>query len=308
MFRPNNIVRLPAAGTEPVLWKPTLHQRYVLKDFTTLPQRPGHGLLVPADERNKVWLMSTVSKLVRTEPDKENPEVMVEFGFEAREVFKDQDRTCVLYFKYVFITKTQVNSWILQKFRKFELKMTKNMIFLTFRVNKRPTNVSADDWFVKCYENGMNHRLNRLLNPTFNNKNMEVRYCFLASFRLKLTKNSLFFADMYIFLSFPGLRQLSRRWKSSRNLTVTDLQTKYCGASRYVKNTTSKTQKHVVYSQNLKPLLIHIYFVHRDAKNCGMGPGPWLRTRVRKTSNGHMEGATTTPPKTKAKQPTQNEA
>ena len=54
--------------------------------------------------------------------------------------------------------------------------MTKNMIFLTFRVNKRPTNVSADDWFVKCYENGMNHRLNRLLNPTFNNKNMEVRF------------------------------------------------------------------------------------------------------------------------------------
>merc|ERR1711914_33311 len=133
--------------------------------------------------------MSTVNKLVRTEPDKENPEVMVEFGFEAREVFKDQDRTCVLYFK----------------------------------VNKRPTNVGADDWFVKCYENGMDHRLNRLLNPTFNNKNMEVRYCFLASFRLKLAKNSLFFADMYIFLSFPGLRQLSRRWKSSRNLTVTDL-------------------------------------------------------------------------------------
>merc|ERR1712102_4099 len=90
-----------ADGTEPVLWKPTLHQRYVLKDFTTLPQRPGHGLLVPVDERNKVklmktpkttktlefwsklaiftlkhrnftqvWLMSTVAKLVRTEPDR----------------------------------------------------------------------------------------------------------------------------------------------------------------------------------------------------------------------------------------------
>ena len=181
------------------------------------------------------------------------------------------------------------------------------MLFWTFRVNKRPTNVGADDWFVKCYENGMDHRLNRLLNPTFNNKNMEVRYCFLASFRRKLTKNSLFFADMYIFLSFPGLRQLSRRWKSSRNLMVTDLQTNYCGASRYVKNTTS--QKHVVYSQNLKLLLIHIYFVHRDAKNCGMGPGPWLRTRERKTLNGHMEGVTTTPlGTTKAKQSTQNEA
>ena len=109
------------------------------------------------------------------------------------------------------------------------------MLFLTFRVNKRPTNVGADDWFVKCYENGMDHRLNRLLNPTFNNKNMEVRYCFLASFRLKLTKNGLFFADMYIFLNFPGLRQLSRRWKSLRNLMETDLQTKYCGVSRYVK-------------------------------------------------------------------------
>ena len=152
--------------------------------------------------------------------------------------------------------------------------MAKNLLFLTYRVNKRPTNVSADDWFVKCYENGMNHRLNRLLNPTFNNKNMEVRYCFLASFRLKLTKNSLFFADMYIFLNFPGLRQLSRRWKSSRNLTVTDLQTNYCGALRV-------------------------------AKNCGMGPGPCLRIRERKTSNGHMEGVTTIPPgTTKAKQST----
>ena len=203
----------------------------------------------------QVWLMSSVSKLVRTEPDKENPEVMVEFGFEAREIFKDQDRTCVLYFKYVF-TKNLVNQLILQKTQKFVLKMSKIMHFLSFRVNKRPTNVSADDWLVKCYENGMNHRLNRLLNPTFNNKNMEVRYCFLASFRLKLTKNSLFFADMYIFLDFPGLRQLSRRWKSSRNLTVTDLQTRFCGESRYVKETT--TQNHVVYSQNLKLLLIHI--------------------------------------------------
>ena len=181
--------------------------------------------------------------------------------------------------------------------------MAKNLLFLTFRVNKRPTNVSADDWFVKCYENGMNHRLNRLLNPTFNNKNMEVRYCFLTSFRPKLTKNGLSFADMYIFLNFPGLRQLSRRWKSSRNLTVTDLQTRYCGASRYVKISTS--QKLVVYSQNLKFLLIHIYFVHRDAKNCGMGPGPCLRIRERKTSNGHMEGVTTIPlGTTKAKQST----
>ena len=181
------------------------------------------------------------------------------------------------------------------------------MLFWTFRVNKRPTNVGADDWFVKCYENGMDHRLNRLLNPTFNNKNMEVRYCFLASFELKLTKNGLFFADMYIFLNFPGLRQLSQRWKSSKNLTVTDRQTNYCGASRYVNNTTS--QKHVVYSQNLKFLLTHSYFVHRDAKNCGMGPGPWLRIRERKTLNGHMEGVTTIPlGTTKAKQSTQNEA
>ena len=130
------------------------------------------------------------------------------------------------------------------------------MHFLSFRVNKRPTNVSADDWLVKCYENGMNHRLNRLLNPTFNNKNMEVRYCFLASFRLKLTKNGLFFADMYIFVIFPGLRQRSQRWKSSRNLTVTGLQTNYCGVSRYVETT---SQKHIVYSQNSKLLLIHIY-------------------------------------------------
>ena len=181
------------------------------------------------------------------------------------------------------------------------------MHFLSFRVNKRPTNVSADDWLVKCYENGMNHRLNRLLNPTFNNKNMEVRYCFLASFRLKLTKNGLFFADMYISVIFPDLRQRSRRWKSSRNLTGTDLQTKYCGESRYVENTTS--QNHVVYLQNLILLLIHIYFVHRDAKNCGMGPGPWLRTRELKTLNGRMDGVITTPlVTTKAKQSTQNEA
>ena len=128
--------------------------------------------------------------------------------------------------------------------------MSKIMHFLSFRVNKRPTNVSADDWLVKCYENGMNHRLNRLLNPTFNNKNMEVRYCFLASFRLKLTKNGLFFADMYIFLNFPGLRLLSRRWKSSKNPTVTGRQTKYYGALRYVNKTTS--QKHVVYSRNFE--------------------------------------------------------
>ena len=182
------------------------------------------------------------------------------------------------------------------------------MLFLTFRVNKRPTNVGADDWFVKCYENGMDHRLNRLLNPTFNNKNMEVRYCFLASFRLNLTKNGLFFADMYTFLNFPGLRLLSRRWKSSKNTTVTDRQTKYYGALKYVNKTTS--QKHVVYSQNfIKFLLTHSYFVRRDAKNCGMGPGPWLRTRERKTSNGHTEGVTTTPPgTTKTKQSTQNEA
>ena len=185
--------------------------------------------------------------------------------------------------------------------------MSKIIHFLSFRVNKRPTNVSADDWLVKCYENGMNHRLNRLLNPTFNNKNMEVRYCFLASFRLKLTKNGLFFADMYIFLNFPGLRLLSRRWKSSKNPTVTGRQTKYYGASRYVNKTTS--QKHVVYSQNLKFLLTHSYFVHRDAKNCGMEPGPCLRTRERKTSNGHMEGVTTTPlGTTSAKPSTQNEA
>ena len=180
------------------------------------------------------------------------------------------------------------------------------MLFCTFRVNKRPTNVGADDWFVKCYENGMDHRLNRLLNPTFNNKNMEVRYCFLAGFRLKLTKNGLFFADTYIFLNFPGLRLLSRRWKSSKNPTVTGRQTKYYGASRYVNKTTS--QKHVVYSRNLKLLLTH-NFVHRDARNCGMGPGPWLLTLERKTSNGHTEGVTTTPPgTTKAKQSTQNEA
>ena len=129
--------------------------------------------------------------------------------------------------------------------------------FLPFRVNKRPTNVSADDWLVKCYENGMNHRLNRLLNPTFNNKNMEVRYCFLASFKLKLTKNGLFFADMYIFVIFPDLRQRSRRWKSSRNLTETDQRIKFCGESRYVDTT---SQKHIVYSQNSKLLLTHIYF------------------------------------------------
>ena len=183
--------------------------------------------------------------------------------------------------------------------------MSKIIYFCSFRVNKRPTNVSADDWLVKCYENGMNHRLNRLLNPTFNNKNMEVRYCFLASFRLKLTENGLFFVDMYIFLIFSGLRQRSQKWKSSRNHTGTDLQTKYCGESRYVKNKTS--QKHVVYSQNSKALLTHV-FVHRDAKNCGMGPGPWLRTREHKTSNGHTVGATMTPRTTKAKQSTQNEA
>ena len=181
------------------------------------------------------------------------------------------------------------------------------MLFWTFRVNKRPTNVGADDWFVKCYENGMDHRLNRLLNPTFNNKNMEVRYCFLASFRLKLTKNGLFFADMYIFLNFTGLRQLSRRWKSLRNLMVTDLLTKYCGESRYVKR--HNLTKTCCLFAKLKLLLIHNYFVHRDAKNCGMGPGPWLRTRELKTLNGHMEGVTMTPlGTTKAKQSTQNEA
>ena len=186
--------------------------------------------------------------------------------------------------------------------------MSKIIYFCSFRVNKRPTNVSADDWLVKCYENGMNHRLNRLLNPTFNNKNMEVRYCFLASFRLKLTENGLFFVDMYFFLIFSGLRQLSQKWKSSRNHTGTDLQTKYCGESRYVKNKTS--QKQVVYSQNLKWkfLLNHNYFVHRDVKNCGTGPGPWRRSSERKTSNGHTEGVTTTPPTTKAKQSTQYEA
>ena len=48
------------------------------------------------------------------------------------------------------------------------------------------------------------------------------------------------------------------------------------------------------------------YFVHRDAKNCGMGPGPWLRIRERKTLNGHMEGVTTIPlATTRAKQSTQ---
>ena len=151
----------------------------------------------------------------------------------------------------------------------------------------------------------MDHRLNRLLNPTFNNKNMEVRYCFLANFRLKSTKNGLFFADMYIFVIFPDLRQRSRRWKSSRNLTETDQRIKFCGESRYVDTT---SQKHIVYSQNSKLLLIHIYFVHRDVRNCGMGPGPCRRSSERKTSNGHMEGVTTTPPTTKAKQTTQNEA
>ena len=181
------------------------------------------------------------------------------------------------------------------------------MLFWTFRVNKRPTNVSADDWFVKCYENGMDHRLNRLLNPTFNNKNMEVRYYFLVSFRLKSMKIGIFLPDMYIFLNFPDLRQLSQKWRSSRNHTATDRQTNYCGASRYVKNSTS--QKQFVYSQNLNFLLVHIYFVHRDVKNCSMGPGPWLRTRERKTLNGHMEGVTTIPlGTTKAKQSTQNEA
>ena len=180
------------------------------------------------------------------------------------------------------------------------------MLFWTFRVNKRPTNVGADDWFVKCYENGMDHRLNRLLNPTFNNKNMEVRYCFLAGFRLKLTKNGLFFADTYIFLNFPGLRQLSQRWKSSKNLTVTDRQTKYCGASRYVNNLTKTCCLFAKFETFANPQL---FFVHRDVRNCGMGPGPWLRTLERKTSNGHMEGVTTTPLETtKAKQSTQNEA
>ena len=179
------------------------------------------------------------------------------------------------------------------------------MLFWTFRVNKRPTNVGADDWFVKCYENGMDHRLNRLLNPTFNNKNMEVRYCFFDSFRLKSPKSNSFFAYMYVFLNFLGLRQLLRRWKNSRNLTATDLQINYCGEWRYVKSTTSPKQ--FVYSQ--KFLLNHIYFVHRDVKNCGMGPGPWLRTRERKTSNGHMEGVITIPlGTTEAKQSTQNEA
>ena len=124
------------------------------------------------------------------------------------------------------------------------------MLFLSFRVNKRPTNVSADDWFVKCYENGMDHRLNRLLNPTFNNKNMEIRYCFFNSFRLKPTKNKSFFADMYVFLNFSGSRQLLRRWKNSRNLTATDLQINYCGEWRYVKSTTSPKQ--FVYSQKIK--------------------------------------------------------
>ena len=152
------------------------------------------------------------------------------------------------------------------------------MLFWTSRVNKRPTNVGADDWFVKCYENGMDHRLNRLLNPTFNNKNMEVRYYFLVSFRLKSMKNGIFFADMYIFLNFPDLRQLSQRWRSSRNHTVTDRLTNYCGESR-------------------------------DVRNCGMEPGPWLRIRELKTSNGHLEGVTTTPPATtKVKQSMQHEA
>ena len=150
------------------------------------------------------------------------------------------------------------------------------MLFWTFRVNKRPTNVGADDWFVKCYENGMDHRLNRLLNPTFNNKNMEVRYYFLVSFRLKSMKNGIFLPDMYIFLNFPDLRQLSQKWRSSRNHTATDQQTNYCG-------------------------------VLRDVKNCGMGPGPWRRIREHRTSNGHMVGATTIPLETiKAEQ--QNEA
>ena len=127
------------------------------------------------------------------------------------------------------------------------------MLFWTFRVNKRPTNVGADDWFVKCYENGMDHRLNRLLNPTFNNKNMEVRYCFFDSFRLKSPKSNSFFAYMYVFLNFLGLRQILRRWKNSRNLTATDRQINCCGAWRYVNSTTSRKQ--LVYSQNLKFLL-----------------------------------------------------
>ena len=151
----------------------------------------------------------------------------------------------------------------------------------------------------------MDHRLNRLLNPTFNNKNMEVRYYFLVSFRLKLMKNGIFLSDMYIFLNFPDLRQLSQKWRSSRNHTATDRQTNFCGASRYVKN----NQKHVVFAQNLKFLLIHIYFVHRDVKNCGMGPGPWHHTLELKTLNGHMDGVITTPlVTTKAKQSTRNEA
>ena len=108
------------------------------------------------------------------------------------------------------------------------------------------------------------------------------------------------------FLNFPGLRQLSQRWKSSKNHTATDRQTNYCGASRYVN--TSTTQKHVVYLQNLKFLLNHNYFVHRDVKNCGMGPGPWLRTRERKTSNGHMVGGTTTPLRTTKTKQSTNEA
>merc|ERR1711923_274329 len=110
---------------------------------------------------------------------------------------------------------------------------------------------------------------------------------------------------MYVFLNFLGLRQLLRRWKNSRNLTATDLQINYCGEWRHVKSTTSPKQ--FVYSQ--KFLLNHIYFVHRDVKNCGMGPGPWLRTLELKTSNGPMEGVITIPlGTTEAKQSTQNEA
>ena len=76
----------------------------------------------------QVWLMSTVGKLVRTEPDRENPEVMVEFGFEAKEVFKDQDRTCVLYFKYVY--KTQAKKLVYTKSTKICTKNVKNHAFL----------------------------------------------------------------------------------------------------------------------------------------------------------------------------------
>ena len=179
------------------------------------------------------------------------------------------------------------------------------MLFCTFRVNKRPTNVGADDWFVKCYENGMDHRLNRLLNPTFNNKNMEVRYCFLASFRLKLAKNGIFVANMYIFCDFSRFATTFAEVEKLKKPHGDRPANQILWGVEVCRHNLTKT--YCLFAKFETFANPHL-FVHRDVRNCGMGPGPCRRTRERKTSNGHMEGATTTPPTTKAKQLTQNEA